>query len=317
MNDEGVGVGCVGMTASRLMVSISLRAVGVLVVWDWRIGDIVRAIDFRSVHTLIHPPMQVLKWSSGELNFLRRISTRLAFLDEFRLVAMSSVSTVHEDEPDLVIFDTSIPQKSPDSWRSFSVSVRHPRNTCGPPPKEFWVHTDSNRAQGGGPCDGPLVVDPAQSVIILVTRFPRGREVFLVVRVAALVGHMSSARTHGRIPWDEWKRDVMAVELPLYARYYKVFVLGFRVLLMASPWRGDSYEEDIPALAYDFSRWGRRALVGGGKKRIFMPNPKEPWTLHRYNGRIVAARAFGDSIASYGVSDLLEPPEHAGRLFPA
>jgi len=41
-----VRVRCVNMTASRLMVSVATQAVDVLVVWNWRIGDVVRGIDF-------------------------------------------------------------------------------------------------------------------------------------------------------------------------------------------------------------------------------------------------------------------------------
>ena len=78
---------------------------------------------------------------------MRRISSELTFLDEFRLIATTSVPTVDYNEPDLVIFDTSIPQQSPGSWQSFNVSVRHPRSNCDPSPRGFRVHTDGGKGR--------------------------------------------------------------------------------------------------------------------------------------------------------------------------
>jgi hypothetical protein len=53
MNGEGVNVSCTNMTASRLMIFVSTFAGNILIVWDWRTGQIVRVIDFRLVSTLI------------------------------------------------------------------------------------------------------------------------------------------------------------------------------------------------------------------------------------------------------------------------
>jgi hypothetical protein len=53
MNGEGLDVSCTNMTASRLMIFVSTFAANVLIVWDWRTGQVVRVIDFGVVSTLI------------------------------------------------------------------------------------------------------------------------------------------------------------------------------------------------------------------------------------------------------------------------
>jgi len=55
LEDKIADVLNVNMTASRLMIFVSTPTVDVLVVWDWRIGDIVRVIDLLLVPTLIPP----------------------------------------------------------------------------------------------------------------------------------------------------------------------------------------------------------------------------------------------------------------------
>ena len=55
MNGEGVNVSCTNMTASRLMIIVSNFAINVLIVWDWRTGEVVRVVDSRLVSVLITP----------------------------------------------------------------------------------------------------------------------------------------------------------------------------------------------------------------------------------------------------------------------
>ena len=51
LEDKTVAVPNVNMTASRLMILVSTFAVDILVVWNWRIGDIVRVSDLLLVPT--------------------------------------------------------------------------------------------------------------------------------------------------------------------------------------------------------------------------------------------------------------------------
>ena len=66
-----------------------------------------------------------------------------------------------------------------------------------------WVYTDSDRMQGGDSRDGPLIVDPTQSVVILMLYCHEPgslarHEGVLVVRTATLVGYMTSTHTGQR-----------------------------------------------------------------------------------------------------------------------
>jgi hypothetical protein len=88
------------MTASTLVILVSTSAVKVLIVWDWRTGDIVRVIDFRLVSTLI-PPLQILEWSSVEHDFLHNQYSKFTFLDEFRLLTSTGQPVVGEGGLDL------------------------------------------------------------------------------------------------------------------------------------------------------------------------------------------------------------------------
>lgn len=107
----------------------------------------------------------------------------------------------------------------------------------------------------------------------------------------------------------------MVVELPLHGRYFQTFVLGPHVLFMIHDWRDDA-EEDYRVLAYDFSRWGCRALVEERKRRrILMPNPGETWSLRKYRDTIESVRALGDGLVSCGVSYSLEPLKHIEGLY--
>jgi hypothetical protein len=167
--------------------------------------------------------------------------------------------------------------------------------------------------QGGDSRDGPLIVDPTQSVVVLMLycHEPGGlarHDGVLVVRAATLVGYMTSTHTGQRIPWDDWKRYVMVVEAPPRGfSYVQPLVLGSRVLFTIYNWgdgRGGSW-----ALVHDFSRWGCRALVRAGdgeNESRFVPNPKTiQFPREHVLGR-VTLRALGNSLVSCAVSDSQE-----------
>jgi len=303
------------MTASRLMIFASANRANHLLVWDWRVGDIVRAIYIQSVPILIAPPaLQVLKCSSTRYNLLSRLSSKLVFIDEFRLLATRGVPPVSWYAPpvylrefSLVMFDTSIPQQDKPAYRP-TVGWERWR-------EEAFVHTDSDRTQGEGSCDGPLVIDPTQSVVVLALNGHRTfitREAFLVIRTTALVGYMPSIHTCRHILWDEWKRDVMVVKALPGASHIRASVIGTRVLLITRNWEDNGGSSRVQAYriqAYDFSRWGCRALVRviGHGERVLMPTPKKIWFPREHTDGVRNMRVLGDSIVSCGVSDSLEP----------
>ena len=233
--------------------------------------------------------------------FLQCQSSAFDFLDEFRLVASTGQPTVDGGELDLIMFDTSLPQQPPDNWRRFNMApVYHHRYTRNPHAWEVRIHTDSESLCGGAPCDGPFVVDPTQAVVVIVLRqhecgdFPGG-EAVLVIRVAALVRHMSSTRSGERIPWDVWKRDVIVAEIPHRGiSYIRTFVHGTRVLLITYGW-----QERYRFQAYDFSRWGCKALVRVGdmeRERMVMPNPGKVWLPRTPNNWLEDMRTLGNSL---------------------
>ena len=245
--------------------------------------------------------------SNTRHHFLRHLSSRFAFIDEFRLLATTGVPVKHVRELGLVMFDTSVPQQSPDNWQPSNLVPAYTHQH----PRASW---SCDRTQGEGSCDGPLVIDPPQSVVVLALNgrgaFATG-ETVLVIHTRALVGYMPSTHTCRRILWDEWKRDVMVVKVPRGVSYIWNFIIGSRVLLMTRIRRNS--REGYRFQVYDFSRWGCRALVrvGRGEKEItLMPNPKKVWFPREYLDGVRSMRVLGDSIVSCGVSDSLEPRAH-------
>jgi len=222
------------------------------------------------------------------------------FLDEFRLVASTGQPARADDGLDLIIFDTSLPQQSPNSWRRLNIApTYHHWYARYPSAWEARIHTDSENLRGGAPCDGPLVVDPTQAVVVIILHHRdcgniSVGEAVLVVRAAALVGRMSSTRSGERIPWDAWKSDVMVVEIPHHISYFQTFVHGTRVLLITYEW-----QSGYRFRAYDFSRWGCKALVrvgDGEKERMVMPNPGKVWSPKTPDTEPEDMRTLGDSL---------------------
>ena len=277
----GVCVQCAKMTASRLMLFVSTIQVNILIVWDWRTWGVVRRPIFGWFRLSFFSLLQVLKRSSTEDRFLRYKYSSFSFLDEFRLLTATGQPAVDEDELDLIIFDTSLPQQSPDSWRRLNIApMYHPCYARYPWTWEVRIRTESENSREGAPCNGPLVVDPTQSVVVIILHHQDSgsipfREAVLVIRTVALVRHMFSNRFGERIPWEAWKRDVMVVEIPHDVSYNRTFVHGTRVLLVTHHW-----QEGYRFHAYDFSRRGCRTLVrvgDGEMERMVIPNPEKVW----------------------------------------
>ena len=219
-------------------------------------------------------------------------------------MASTGETTWREDKLGLLIFDTSLPQESPDSWRRFDIApMHHERYAMNPWSWEVRIHADSERSQGEGSCDGPSIVDTTQSVVAIVLHHQQervglpGGDVILVVRAASLVEYLSSTSSGQPIPWNLWKGDVMVAELPNDGTAYaRTFVLGTRVLLMTCDRRG-YYHVHV----YDFSRWGCRALVrvgDGEKERRVMPDLEKVWSQWDPNIGLEKTRALGDSLVT-------------------
>ena len=301
---------------------VRTSVVKILIVWNWRTGDVVRVIDLHLIPTLTTPLLQVLKRSCVEDSFLSYPYSEFTFLDEFRLLTSTGLHTMDVHELDLIVFDTSIPQQSQYSWRRFNIAPMHnDRYARSPWAWGAWIYTDGDRSRGEGSRGEPLVVDPTQSVVVLVLYhhecgYITGGEVILVIRAATLVGYMSSTRNELFIPWDDWKRDAMVVEVPHYGiSYVRTFVLGSHVLLVTYNWRDNGGRYRVQA--YDFSRWGCRTLVrvgDGEKERMVMPNPEKIWFPRENSNGLENMRALGDCLVSCAVSDSQELQRRKGLM---
>jgi len=147
----------------------------------------------------------------------------------------------------------------------------------------------------------PSIADPTQSVIVVVL-LHREHEivsyadpVLFVVRATTLVRYMSSSHPGLQIPWDDWKRDVMVVEIPRDFSHVRTFICGTRVLFALRTHRGQG---NYCVQAYDFSRWGCRALVrvGNEEEGMIMPNPKKVWFPRAPDEELWSMKSLGDSL---------------------
>ena len=89
----------------------------------------------------------------------------------------------------------------------------------------------------------------------------------LVVRMQVLVEQSRLICTDPHILWDEWRGDVVVMNVPRSDTGVEVFVHGAHVTLMWSP-----YDTEWALQTFDFSRWGCSSLPlwadgGGGTER--------------------------------------------------
>ena len=216
LNNEDVYIPCARMTTSRLMIFASTYMTNVLIVWDWKAGGVVRVIIFGRLRLSFLSPLQVLKRSSVEDAFLCYRYLEFDFLDEFRLLTLAAPS-----KDDLVVFDTSVPQRSPDSWRQLNIDLPY-RYLSDRSPSYAWklsIHTDTDRSRGEGSCDGPFIIDPTRSIVVIArTRhgdFPIGEQ-FSSSRLHPYLGicpqlapACPSPGTNGREMSWSWKSPVI------------------------------------------------------------------------------------------------------------
>jgi len=248
---------------------------------------------------LILPPLQVLERSGMGDDFPFSGNSEFNFVDEFRLLISPGRFAVFKHELNLFMLDTSLLQQSPDSWRCFGIDPAHLRCATGGWAEQIRIHTDSDGPLGDGSRGRSFIVDPTQSVVVIVLCHERERSlgggVAFVIRVAALVRHMTLARPGCPVPWYSWKGDGTTIEIP---GNFQTFVVGTRVLVMGRDWPGDHHFR-----AYDLSRWGCRAAarVGNGEmERRVMPNPNKMLFPRE---RVVDVQVSGDSLVVCSVGD--------------
>jgi len=147
----------------------------------------------------------------------------VTFLDEFRMAILPDESTITE----LVVFNTLIPQYQPGNLRRLEMPQHfHSQRTK--------VHIDHDRPLGTPDKDEPFITDPAQGVIVVELMRGWDRNVFFVIRTQALIEHTCSTPAGPRVPWDEWWRDVVVMEVLAWDCTPYAFVHGAQVVVMWS-----------------------------------------------------------------------------------
>ena len=150
---------------------------------------------------------------------------------------------------ELLVFNTFVPQDHPGSVRRFKFWPDcRGRNPC---------RSRYDRTLGMVYRDVPLMADPTQAVFVMeLSPEPPRPGVFLVLRVQPLIEIACSSRTDVQIPWDEWGRGSVVMEVP-EAQVNPICLItihGAHVLVMCYGALARSLH------VFDFSRRGCAAL---------------------------------------------------------
>jgi len=179
--------------------------------------------------------------------------TKVTFLDEFRMVVLRSDRGGGLAE--LVLFNTLLPQDHPRNLRRFHIPLRY-RN-------RFSIVTDRDGSFGAQ--DQSFVIDPAQAILVVgVSDSDKPHHVLLVMRTQALITRACSMSSDASIPWDEWGRNVMIMEM--VRDDINVFVQGVHVIVVK---RRTPVGDDTGYLClrtFDFSLRGCSALWDKGDR---------------------------------------------------
>ena len=232
------------ITGSRIMMHYRLdegqRSVWKIVVWNRKTGESVRFCDLGG-HIFLNLP-QVLDLSTVG-NELVNKNTEAIFLNEFRVVIFDRWAITDS----LVVFDTLVPQYHPQRLL-FPLEFR---NTS------VGICVDHGRDLGTPDKDEVLLPDPAQAVLIIELGQDREHQMLLVVRTQILVNWVDSVRADYRVPWDEWGRDTVAIQVQNDGDHETfTFVRGAQVMIMRAPRGSGCYE----VRTFDFSQRGRGSL---------------------------------------------------------
>ena len=172
---------------------------------------------------------------------------QVAFLDEFR------ITMVYDDAHEFPVFDTLLPQDHPRNLRWF----RLPRKYCG---RNAYLQVNRGGSLGTADRDGPLIVDPTQAIIIMdfleTSQEPR---VYLILRIQPFIECACSMRADVRIPWNEWGRGTVAMEISsTVAVHPETVIHGARVLAIVETPHG--LRQRFCIHTFDFSRRESAAL---------------------------------------------------------
>ena len=106
-----------------------------------------------------------------------------------------------EIDPKLLILDTLLPEHDPRSWRILQLPP------LSSPVQPYFIFTRHDSSLASCP---EFLVDPTQRYFVVLS--PDGFA--LVVPERLLDWCMDFASANGRISWDDWGRDLIAIRLP-------------------------------------------------------------------------------------------------------
>ena len=185
---------------------------------------------------------------------------RAIFLDEFRMMIFTRGRAV--DSFGLILINTLASQDHQRNFRLFCLPARY----------RDWA-TSMDIDYGTPDQDRPFIVDPTQAFIVL--QFFGGEKlsrVWVILRTQALIEHASSVGTETYIPWEEWGRDAIVMEMPMFT--LTVYVQGVHMVEVGTQSFSDGeVEMDYMCLrTFDFSKWGYSTLCDEGGEAV-----RETW----------------------------------------
>jgi hypothetical protein len=210
----------------------------VLIAWDWKTGEVVS--DIPSRETSLNPTLaQVLDHSSDDPDIGSAISkfATMRFLEGSWLLFMCHGSYA----PQLLVFNTLLPQKDPRSWRILDLPPLFKLN--------LYHHILTQSEESLAECP-EFSVDPVQRIFVVVYHQTRA----FAVPVEPFIRHMHRAHASPWISWDEWREDVIVVHL--FPDTHTVQLHGTKVLALCS----SGHPADWGVLTYDLSKSGRRDI---------------------------------------------------------
>jgi len=246
---------------------------------------------------------QVLNRSSDDVGDLITASSTITFLDEFRIMAMSS-DNYQSCEPELVVFNTLVSQDHPGSFQRFRFPLKYSQWSAE-------VYPNNYRRLGATGRDGPLIVDPTQAVLIVRLKGSLWDHIIFAMEKRLLIERVCSSRTQvHHIPWEEWGGSTMAVMIvPDDSAYYPIITHGTRVTMFSGANPRSYYV--TPIRTFDFSRRGRAALPlftedeEDETERMLVFEDKR--SAFEWDGELnmCELRSLGDSILIYVLSPFL------------
>ena len=122
------------------------------------------------------------------------------------------------------MFDTLTPRDHPGHLKLLEYPLKF-RNKL--------PHILVNRRLGTPDKDEAFLADPAQAVIVIELVGGLGPPNLLVVPTLALIEQTNSEHAGSHVPWDEWGRDAVVIEVPNDDGYrISTFVYGAQVMIV-------------------------------------------------------------------------------------